>query len=662
MDFFLAGVLILVFAGLPSFFPSVGARARGRIAFAGNLCALILCGCPAVSQLLHPVPVSLMAATSIPGLNFSLRLDCLSAIFLVSLLMISCLSSLYGVSYFGGQDSTSASWFWFNVLVASMAMVLVSANAFLFLLFWEAMALSSFFLVLHDSGGKQVREAAWIYAVASHAGLLCIMSAFFLLSPSSGGMDFDSFCGVPRTPLLSGGIFVLAICGFGAKAGFVPFHVWLPRAHPAAPSHVSALMSGVMIKLGIYGILRMVQMLGVVEAWWGILLLCAGAVSGIAGILFAIAQNDIKKLLAYSSIENIGIILIGIGLGLVSMSSGNPTAASLALAGAFMHIINHSVFKSLLFLCAGAVIKATGLHCMDEMGGLLKRMPLTGSSFLAGSAAISSIPPLNGFVGEFLILLAAFQGLLGGNGALLMSCSAFSAIVVSLVGALAMVCFVKASGTVFLGEGRTASCVSARDPGIAMLVPIVLLAFICFVLGAGSVFLLGILAGPVSVLSLGATPDLALDSLSLPAEALSMIGFCSGAFFVLVSVLLALRSLLPGAADQQLAGTWDCGYAEPSARMQYSGSSFADPTLDFFQSLLRIRRRPPKISPIFPLSSSFSMRTPDFMEESVFGRILKAMVRSSGFICRLESATVHLHILLVVLALLLLLTWSFIYG
>jgi len=664
MDFFLAGVVILVFAGLLSFFPSVGARARGRIAFAGNLCALILCGGPAVSQLLHPAPVSLMAATSIPGLNFSLRLDCLSAIFLVCLLMISCLSSLYGISYFGGQGSSSAPWFWFNVLVASMAMVLVSANAFLFLFFWEAMALSSFFLVLHDSGKKDVREAAWIYAVSSHFGLVCIISLFFLLSLPGGDMEFASFANSAHSRVIAAAVFLLSLAGFGAKAGFIPFHVWLPRAHPAAPSPVSALMSGVMIKLGIYGILRVLVILGGFEPWWGLVILSLGITSGIIGVVFAFSQHDIKKLLAYHSIENIGIIMLGSGLGVLGICCGVPAVSALAFAGALLHVFNHSVFKSLLFMCAGAVIKATGTHNVDEMGGLMKKMPVTGACFLTGASAISGLPVLNGFVSEFLIFLAALHGLSAGGtgGKELVYGSVATVVALSLIGALALGCFAKACGIMFLGEGRTECCNGAKDPCVAMLLPMMVLSGICFLVGIGGVFAVRLLANPVLELVEGLDARQAEISLLQASYSLGLVGICALAFLVLVIGGLAARTLLLRGRKVLPSVTWDCGYSESTARMQYSGSSFARPTLEFFCLLLGTHRKGPEISPPFPATSSFSTHTPDFLEDSLFRHVVNALSRCSEFICRIEKGSVHLQILLVVVALFVILAWSMLYG
>ena len=271
------------------------------------------------------------------------------------------------------------------------------------------MSLASFFLVMFDDEKESVRRAGWIYLVAMHLGTAFLLAMFLLLGQERRLAGFRAALG--RARRRSGVLFLLAVVGFGTKAGFIPLHVWLPEAHPAAPSHVSAVMSGVMIKTGIYGLLRMLTLLGPPPAWWGWTLLGIGVVSGVLGVLFALAQHDLKRLLAYHSVENIGIIALGLGVGLLGISYGNPTMAALGFAGGLLHVVNHAVFKSLLFLGAGSVLHATGTGEIDRLGGLLKRMPVTGATFLVGAAAISGLPPLNGFVSEFLIYLGALAGL-----------------------------------------------------------------------------------------------------------------------------------------------------------------------------------------------------------------------------------------------------------
>ena len=305
-----------------------------------------------------------------------------------------------------GRKNLGAYWFFFNGLAASMAMVAVAANGVLFLICWEVMALCSFFLVTFESEEESVQRAGWTYLVATHIGTAFLLVLFLMLGRQAGGgsLDFDTFLAARgHMGAAADVLFLLALVGFGAKAGFVPFHIWLPEAHPAAPSPVSAVMSGVMLKTGIYGILRTLTFLGAPHLWWGWLLIATGLVSGIFGVLMALAQHDLKRLLAYHSVENIGIIALGLGLGVLGVAWRLPALAVLGFAGGLLHVVNHALFKGLLFMGAGSVQHATGTREIDLLGGLIKRMPWTGRTFLIGAVAICGLPPLNGFVSELLI-------------------------------------------------------------------------------------------------------------------------------------------------------------------------------------------------------------------------------------------------------------------
>ena len=363
-----------------------------------------------------------------------------------------------------------------------MLLVVVARNGVLFLMSWELMSLASFFLVTLEDEKESVRRAGWIYLVAMHLGTAFLLALFLLLGKNAGSLDFER---LSTAAAPSGVFFLLAVIGFGTKAGFIPMHVWLPEAHPAAPSHVSAVMSGVMIKTGIYGLLRMLTLLGPPPAWWGWTLVAIGVVSGILGVLYALSQHDLKRLLAYHSVENIGIIALGLGVGVLGISYQNPTMAALGLTGGLLHVVNHAVFKSLLFLGAGSVLHATGTGELDRLGGLLKRMPVTGATFLIGAAAISGLPPLNGFVSEFLIYLGAIAGL-GSQAHIAPAWPLMSVLVVgglALIGGLAAACFTKAFGIVFLGEPRSGEAAHAHEAGAAMRWPMVVLAGLCVLIG-----------------------------------------------------------------------------------------------------------------------------------------------------------------------------------
>ncbi|MBU0678281.1 MAG: hypothetical protein KJ626_09180 [Verrucomicrobia bacterium] len=407
--------LLILIAGAFLCLATLGRPAWARVV--GPTVAVLGCAAgliPSATVLIGAAPISLRLPWLIPLGSLSLEMDALSAVFAVPILLITALAAVYGAEYlrpYEGKKETSASWFFFNMLTASMLLVVLARNALLFLLAWEIMSLASFFLVMFEHEKESVQRAGWVYLIATHIGTAFILVLFVLLGRQSGTLDFVGFSLTQAAPALAATIFILATIGFGTKAGFIPVHVWLPEAHPAAPSHVSAVMSGVMIKTGVYGLVRVLTFLGTPPYWFGWTLVGVGAVSGILGVLFALAQHDLKRLLAYSSVENIGIIALGLGIGLLGVSCDSPIMATLGFAGALLHVINHAIFKSLLFLGAGSVLHACGTRDMNRLGGLLRRMRVTGLIILVGSAAICGLPPLNGFVSEFMIYFGALTGL-----------------------------------------------------------------------------------------------------------------------------------------------------------------------------------------------------------------------------------------------------------
>ena len=448
------------------------------------------------------------------GASFSMGFDPLTGLFLLPIYGLTAVCALFGAGYLRhllGTRGLGSHWLSFGILAASMACVVMARNAVLFLVAWELMSLSSWFLVTFESRREEARQAGITYLVATQIGTAFLLVMFLVLGapPNPTGdagsagtafgdarsavdvgaqsagyigaaLDFSRFMRGPGP--VAGVVFLLALAGFGTKAGIVPLHIWLPEAHPAAPSHVSALMSGVMIKTGIYGIVRVLSFIGPPPPWWGWTLTCIGAVSGIVGVLFALAQHDIKRLLAYHSVENIGIICLGLGVGLLGVSYGAPLVAVLGFAGGLLHVLNHALFKGLLFLGAGAAAQAAGTREMDRLGGLLKKMPLTGAAFLVGEAAICGLPPLNGFVSELLVFSGAFKAVTLQP----VPHAAAAAVVVAalaLVGGLAAACFTKAFGIVFLGEPRTPAAGAAREPGPSMLAPMLLMAAGCAAVG-----------------------------------------------------------------------------------------------------------------------------------------------------------------------------------
>ncbi|MFA6292462.1 MAG: proton-conducting transporter membrane subunit, partial [Victivallales bacterium] len=414
MTLLLAGFFILLLSGFAAFFTGKDGRAAAISAIAGILACLALSSGICLDSIVNGRSFEFSYPLTLPFANFAIGIDPLSAFFLLPLLFLSSLCAIYGSEYMErpwGRHDPRISWFFFCLLVTGMMLVVIARNGILFLIAWELMALSSFALVTFENEKKEVRKAGWIYLVASHVGVAFIFAIFAILGNGHGALDFSSFQTLKTGTVTASVIFIFAMIGFGSKAGFIPLHIWLPEAHPAAPSPVSALMSGIMIKLGIYGILRTMTFLGDPPLWWGVTFIVIGTSSGIIGITFALASHNIKRLLAYSSIENIGIISLGLGLGLAGISCNEPFIAILGIAGALLHVLNHCIFKGLLFLGAGTVLHETGTGDLDKLGGLMKKMPFTGACFMTGSAAISGLPPFNGFISEFLIFLAAFYGI-----------------------------------------------------------------------------------------------------------------------------------------------------------------------------------------------------------------------------------------------------------
>jgi hydrogenase-4 component B len=533
-----------------------------------------------------------------------------------------------------------------------MVLVVVARNAVLFLVAWETMALASYALVAFEDERDDVRRAARTYLIATHLGTGALLVLFLLLGQSAGSLDFaDLGPGAGSLTLL----FALAVIGFGTKAGFMPLHVWLPEAHPASPSHVSALMSGVMIKTGIYGLVRCLTFLGPPPAAWGWTMIGIGATSGVLGVLFALAQHDIKRLLAYHSVENIGIIALGLGVGLLGRSYDLPAMAWLGFAGALLHVANHAMFKGLLFLGAGAVAHATGTREIDRLGGLLKRMPWTGAGFLVGSAAISGLPPFNGFVSEFLIFAGALTGIvtLGAPGA------AAGAVVVGalgLIGGLAAACFAKAFGIVFLGEPRSDRAADAAEAGWPMRGPIVVLAAACLAIGLlGPVVVAGM--NGVVVAAAGLPPGDA-TGLALATQPLRMIVLGGAMCLMLVAALVLVRRGLLAGRQVTMATTWDCGYAAPGRRMQYTASGFAQPLTSLFHFALRARREGVPVQGLFPGPASLATSTPDPLQSEIYGPAFSGVARLAARRRWLQGGQTQLYVLYIVLTLVALLIWK----
>jgi len=559
----------------------VGAVAGGVGLIAG---LAALGGAPAVLDFGGPYPFA----------RFVLRLDPLAGLMVAVISGLTLVASIYSLAYlreYAGRGVWAMGAFT-QVFVASMLLVVTCDDAFWFLVFFEMMSLASYFIVIFDQNEEAV-SAGFLYFLVAHAGSVAIMAAFFLMANAAGSFSFEAFRAHHPSEPVASIAFVLALLGFGAKAGMIPLHVWLPRAHPAAPSHASALMSGVMIKIGVFGILKVgVDLLGGGVAWWGLAVLALGAISSVLGVVYALAEHDIKRLLAYHSVENIGIILLGVGTGMIGLATGNALVAVLGLMAGLYHLVNHAVFKGLLFLGAGSVIFRMHTKDMEEMGGLGRAMPWTSVSFLIGALAISAIPPLNGFVSEWFTYQGLFAAALDGTFAVRFA-TPIAATLLALTGALAVMCFVKAYGVIFSGAPRSRHAAEATEVPAPMVIGMGLLALACVGLGLAAPVVAPVLARaaaatlhlPAPVFADGAllTSGTATPAiLSTPLVALLLIGLATLPL-ILGSLSVGLRRV-----PRRAEAPWACGYL-PDRHMAVSAGSFAQPIRMFFRPLYAVR-------------------------------------------------------------------------
>ena len=659
MPLLLASLGVLLLGGLVAFtWPGHG-RGSGVVAAGSVFVAAILGIVPAIRVLASGDLLALDLPWEMPLGSFSIGLDGLSAFFVIPILLLGAIAAIYGAAGLrdrGPRRTAATSWLLYNVLIVGMLLVVVARNGMLLLLSWEVMSVASFFLVMFEDGKPEVRRAGWIYLIATHIGTAALLLMFLLLGRGGDTLDFSTFRISEGGPHLAGIIFLLAIVGFGTKAGFVPLHGWLPEAHPAAPSHVSAVMSGVMIKTGIYGLFRVLTFLGPPPPWFGWVLVGIGAVSGIYGVLFALAQHDLKRLLAYHSVENIGIIALGIGVGLLGRSHHLPVVAVLGFGGALLHVFNHALFKGLLFLAAGAVAHATHTREIDSLGGLLRRLPVTGASFLVGALAICGLPPLNGFVSEAMVYLAAFCAAISGTGSF-----AVSGIVVitmlALIGGLATACFTKAFGIVFLGEPRSASAANAREVAPAMRVAMVIPATGCVVVGLCAPFLPRAAAEAIRVAS-GASPAEMQASVTWVVGSLRFVVLGAGALFLAFFGMALLRRKLLAHRHVTSAPTWGCGYAAPTTRMQYTASSYAQPLTSLFGFSLWTRRNAMRPTGLFPKEAHLRTTTPDPIQDGIYSPVFSAIGRFLLRFRPLQGGMIQLYVLYIALTLLILLAWK----
>ena len=576
------------------------------------------------------------APWAVPAGALALRLDPLAAVFLLPLAAVGALGAVYGVAYLrrhahGGPIGGSLAAY--NVLLGSMALVVTANDVVLLLVAWELMTLSSWALVVSDHGDPAVRAAGLQYLVAGHLATAALVLLGLLLATGSGTFEIAGLAAPAAVPAWL--LFGLALIGFGTKAGIVPLHVWLPDAHPAAPSHVSALLSSVMITMGFYGLARFLPLLGPPAAWWGYLLMALGAAGAAGGVAFALAQRDVKRVLAYSTIEHAGLVTLAVGVGVLATAAGQPVLAGLAWTGALLHIWNHALAKALLFFGFGAIAQAAGSRSLDALGGVLRRWPLVGGALVLGAAAMASLPGLNIFTSEWLLLRGLLQGAAASRG--LAQVSLLGGILaIVCAGGLAVACFVRVVGVGLIGSPRTVSADLAPRPGRAMAVPLVILAGACVVVGALPGRTAAALSPAVAIVAPAA--DARVAGVVLGPLALV------GPLLVAVAALLFLLRQVMGRRSPALpAATWGCGYATPSAAMQYTSSSFAEPLTRVLSPVLRTERRhlvDAGPTPLWPRAARWASQTADRALVGFYLPVVAAVVRAGGRIRAYHQARV----------------------
>ena len=620
MNSFFSGVLLLFLSSILAIFIKKDYKIKLVSLF--SIISAILCIIPTTQVLFtgNTLCQSYSMQDILGKVNFII--DPLSAFFILIISAISCFGVIYANGYLKPyiekNKSITAHLIFLTTLISSMLLVVTCQNALMFLICWEIMSLSSFFLVIFENEKKEILKAGIKYLVFMHISVIFIIIAFAMLALKSGSLDFNSFAPIlQENKIFTNTIFLLAFIGFGTKAGFVPFHNWLPDAHPAAPSHVSAIMSGIMIKTGLYGILRLLSLIGTPSKLLAFSVILISVVTALYGILYAISQHDIKRLFAYSSIENIGIIGIGIGTGMIGLTYGNNVVTLLGFGGALLHIFNHSIFKQLLFLLAGSVYIKTHTRDIEALGGLIKSMPISGLLFLFGSIAICALPPFNGFISEFLIYFGMLKGLEITNFFVILALI-FTIAGLAFVGTMAILCFTKVFSIVFLGMPRSDSSANVvKDVTYSMTIPMSILTLMCLAIGLFPQFAIQLINKPIEVLS-----NNSVEYFNIPVEILQQI---SGFALIFLGTILALTVLRFAICKGKIKyhDTWGCGYDRPNRFMQYTASSYASPFLSMLKPLFKKVFDIEKPKRLFPRSAHFALHIDDIEEAYVIHPLVK---------------------------------------
>jgi formate hydrogenlyase subunit 3/multisubunit Na+/H+ antiporter MnhD subunit len=648
LDIVLAVVVFWLALGLVALARASDLRFVSRILFPLSAVGAMVLAAAGIVAIGWP-PDALVLPLGLPDLPFHLRLDALSAFFVALLGFAVTGISFFSAGYFRHGQGTSPGLLClqYHVFLASMVLVLVADDAYLFMVAWETMALSSYFLVIASHRAPEIRSAGFLYLLVAHIGALAVLLAFGVMHGAGGDYTFDAMRASEPVQFWASAAFLLALFGFGAKAGLLPLHAWLPEAHPAAPSPVSALMSGVMLKTAIYGLLRVCfDLLSYQVWWWGVVALVLGLLTALYGVMFAAVQNDMKRLLAYSSIENIGVIVAGFGLALIFRAYGNPQLTALALVATLYHCLNHACFKSLLFLGTGSVLHATHERSLGKLGGLIRNMPWVAALALIGTLAIAGLPPLNGFVSEWLLLQAFLfaPGLPNPYLNMLVPLGSAALVLAAAVSAYVMVKFY---GIIFLGQPREPALADACDAGAWERLGLVWLAAGCVFLGLLPLAMITLM-DPVTLAlaghAIGPTAGAAGWFLLAPVSADrasygALVFFVGIASFVLLTWLV-VRKVYHGRLRR--AAPWDCGYPAQTPRMQDTAEGFGQPIKQIFEPFFRIRRHMPTA---FDAQPYYAATTEDRLWHWLYLPIARLNQRIGGWVSMLQHGRIYLYLL-----------------
>lgn len=636
---------------------------KGRVAVCGIIAMSVISSVPAVGVLMGQSFVRQFAGSFLTG-PVCVAIDPLSAWFMLVICFTMVTSVLYGQQYMKAYlDRPSAlciHWICYLLVHAGLISICVMRNSIAFLIAWEIMAFGSFLLVIFESDKIRTIRSGINYLIQSHVGVALLIVAFVWVAYVSGTYDFSGIGQFVATQSHSScfGLMLLFFVGFAFKAGFVPFHTWLPHAHPAAPSHVSGMMSGVLIKIGIYGIMRMILLINVNYLAVGYFILVISVITGVYGVMLAIVQHNLKKLLAYHSVENIGIIGIGIGVGCLGLGYGNQPLAIIGYTGALLHVLNHSLFKSLLFYGAGNVYQASHTMDIEHFGGLIKKMPQTAMLFLLGSLAICGLPPFNGFVSEFVIYNGLFCGINASYSTASVLVFVFAMAGLALIGGLAIMCFTKAFGVVFLGSPRVRLHSEPMEFGLAKLLPMYMVGALIIAIGFFPQFFIR----AVNLILAQFAGDCAMPVV-VPAtlNTVSQIGWYMLGFAVLAVMVYGLRCFFTKKLPETVGETWGCGYVAPTAKIQYTASSFVRTYRRLAKGIITLRKRKVEVEGVFPKQASYSTEALDRTETCLIQIPLRKLRFVLGKFSFLQNGRLQNYILYGLLFVVLVLALPFMY-